>query len=292
MTSSDYFVTMNILTIDLEDWFHILAHEETSFPEQWGKFESRVEQSTDWILEALVRNKQRATFFCLGWIANRYPDLIKRIVADGHEIACHSMNHQLIKSQTPDEFKGDLTECIRLLEDISQQKIRTYRAPGFSLTENTKWIFEILIENGVENDCSVFPAMRNHGGFKNFPSNKPNLISVNGKCINEFPLNTASFWGENFVFSGGGYFRLLPYSIVRNLMTKGDYVMTYFHPRDFDSDQPVLSSLSMKRKFMSYVGVKGAKAKFEKLLSEFVFMNVRDASAQFDWDSAKKVKID
>jgi len=280
---------MKILTIDLEDWFHILAHEHTSAPSQWEKFESRVETNTGWLLEQLLRCKQPATFFCLGWIAQKYPVLIKKISALGFEIGCHSMNHQLVYEQSPEQFRKDLVDCKDILQQITGKKIRSYRAPGFSVSEKTKWIFEILIDCGIENDCSVFPAERNHGGYKNFPSSNPCLVHVHGKQLREFPMHPASVAGMKFIFSGGGYFRVLPYSIVSRLMKKSAYVMTYFHPRDFDADQPVIDSLPLNRKFMSYTGLKSSRKKFTKLLEEFEFVNVETAALQVEWNLVEEV---
>jgi polysaccharide deacetylase family protein (PEP-CTERM system associated) len=279
---------MNILTIDLEDWFHILAHDETSHPGQWEKFESRVGRNTEWILEKLALHQHSATFFCLGWIALKFPSLIKMIVKQGHEIASHSMNHQLVYEQTPQEFRSDLQMSLRLLEDLTGEKVKTYRAPGFSLTENSKWVFDILIENGIEVDCSIFPARRNHGGYPDFSSRRPCLVSINGKTIKEFPMSLAG----RLPFSGGGYFRVLPYPIIRSLMKKSEYVMTYFHPRDFDPDQAVIPSLSLKRRFMSYAGLGSSKRKWELLLREFRFLNVRNAVHQISWNEAAVVSLD
>lgn len=283
---------MKILTVDLEDWFHILAHDETATPQQWEKFESRVERNTSWILARLDESKQAATFFCLGWIAKKYPSLIKEIAARGHEIACHSMNHQLVFEQSPDVFEDDLRNCVHLLEDLSGKKIKTYRAPGFSVSEKNNWVFEKLAACGIENDCSVFPVERNHGGYSGFPSMKPCIVRKNGTEIREFPMSVASIAGKNFVYSGGGYFRLLPYSLIRKLLKRSEYTMTYFHPRDFDPGQPMLASLPLKRKYMSYVGLSGAKKKFERLLSEFTFVNVAQASMQYSWDAVKPVILD
>jgi polysaccharide deacetylase family protein (PEP-CTERM system associated) len=282
---------MKILTIDLEDWFHILAHEETSGPANWEKFESRVERNTDWLLSQLARYNQPATFFCLGWIARRYPALINKISEAGYEIACHSMNHQLVYEQSPEEFRKDLAESMDLLQQTTGKKIISYRAPGFSNSEKTNWVFEILGEMGIQNDCSVFPAARNHGGYKNFSTAKPCLISRNGIQLREFPIRPATIAGKDIIYSGGGYFRFLPYFVISSLMKKSEYVMTYFHPRDFDADQPVLGSLPIMRKFMSYVGLKTSGKKFERLLSEFVFTNVEKASTEIDWSRVRNIEL-
>lgn len=283
---------MNILTIDLEDWFHILAHSETAGPEQWEKFESRVERNTERLLEPLAAGGHKATFFCLGWIARRYPELIRRIASEGHEIGCHSMNHQLVYEQTADSFRQDLVESIQTLEGITGKKVFTYRAPGFSVSGKTRWVFEILQECGIENDCSIFPASRNHGGFPEFGQNKPCYISIDGMLLKEFPMSFASYGIGKIVFSGGGYFRFLPYSLIKMLMKKSDYVMTYFHPRDFDPGQPLISSLPLKRKMMSYIGLKGAGRKFEFLLNDFHFCNVETAGTLIDWTRAPKVVLE
>jgi polysaccharide deacetylase family protein (PEP-CTERM system associated) len=258
----------------------------------WEKFESRVEANTDWLLQQLSHFNQPATFFCLGWIAKKYPVLIKKISDAGYEIACHSMNHQLVYEQTSSEFKKDLLECIDLLQQITGKKVVTYRAPGFSISEKTNWVFEILHAAGIENDCSVFPAARNHGGYKNFGASTPCLISLNGITVREFPISLATFAGKKFVYSGGGYFRLLPYYFIRSFMKKSEYVMTYFHPRDFDSHQPVIASLHLKRKFMSYTGLRSSRAKFVKLMDEFEFISVEMAASKVDWNNVKKVILE
>lgn len=281
---------MNILTIDLEDWFHILAHEGTSQPYQWEKFESRVDRNTDWILGQL-EGKHKATFYCLGWIAERHPGLIRKIAASGHEVACHSMNHQLVFEQDRKLFKSDLQQAKNLLEDITGREVTSYRAPGFSVSEKTKWVFEVLCECGIKNDSSVFPAGRNHGGYPDFPSRNPCVVSINGGIIREFPMSMSAIAGRNFIFSGGGYFRIFPWKVIRSLMKKSGYVMTYFHPRDFDSGQPVLASLPLKRRLMSYTGLHGAGQKFERLVSEFDFVNIEEAEKLVEWDKAPVIAL-
>ena len=283
---------MKLLTIDLEDWFHILSHEETAQPHQWEKFPSRVERNTNYILEQLSVHNQRATFFCLGWIAQKHPGLIKKISEEGHDIACHSMYHQLIYEQTRELFRKDLEESIKVLQNLTGKKVNTYRAPGFSLTEKTKWVFEVVAECGIENDCSVFPAKRNHGGYEDYKGSGPSLINVNGVYIKEFPMSTLRLAGLNIVFSGGGYFRLLPYTIIRGMIRRSTYIMTYFHPRDFDPGQPVLKSLPLRRKWMSYTGLSSSGKKFETLLRDFRFLTVEEASVAIDWSLASIVTIE
>ena len=281
---------MNILTIDLEDWFHILDHPATERPDQWSGFESRLEKNVDRLLDLLDEHKQQATWFCLGWIAKQYPQVVKKVAAK-HELACHSDLHQLVYNQTPIAFKEDTQNVIRRLEDLSGKKMNAYRASGFSITEKTSWAFEILSECGITIDCSVFPASRNHGGFEKFGTAQPCRIAVNGTFLKEFPLNTIRLFGKEIVFSGGGYFRALPYSFIHSQMKKSDYVMTYFHPRDFDPAQPVLKSLPFKRRLMSYVGLQGALPKFKKLLQDHFFVDLATADKQMNWEGSPIVYL-
>lgn len=267
---------MNILTFDLEDWFHILDFNETAKPEQWLNFGSRLEVNTDRILNLLEKKNLRATFFCLGWVAQKFPALIKKISLK-HEIACHSMNHQLLQFQSRTEFVNDLKEATHLLEDITGNKIISYRAPGFSLDKKHYFVFEELQKLNYKIDCSIFPAKRNHGGISNFEYQKPCRIVGDNFDLLELPLNTTKIFFRKIVFSGGGYFRLLPYSFIKSQMKKTNYVMTYFHPRDFDPTQPMLKGLPFKRKLMSYSGLNSSYAKFERLLNDFDFISVDQA---------------
>jgi len=281
---------MNILTFDLEDWFHILDFEETAHPEQWEKFESRIERNTDRILSLLDEHHLTATFFCLGWIAEKYPALIKKVSAR-HEVACHSMNHQLLYLQSQEQFKTDLRKSIDVLENVSGKKVTAYRAPGFSLQREHGYVLEELNRVGVTIDCSVFPAQRNHGGIAGFPEQRPCVLTGSNFSVIEFPINTRSFLNRQIVFSGGGYFRLLPYPLIRKWMNESEYVMTYFHPRDFDPGQPRLDKLPMKRKFMSYTGLNSSLQKFRQLLSDFEFVSLGRACEILDKESLPVVKL-
>lgn len=268
---------MNILTFDLEDWFHILDFGRTENPDQWDKFESRIEANTERLLKLLEAKKIRATFFCLGWIAEKYPHLIRRI-AERHEIACHSMNHQLLYKQSKSDFVEDLKKSVGLLRSLSGQSVNAYRAPGFSLGKEHGYVFEELNKIGISIDCSVFPARRNHGGIPDFPFSRPCKISGDNFEVVEFPMNVIPFFGKKIVFSGGGYFRLMPYSFIKNQMEKASYVMTYFHPRDFDPGQPMLEGLPYKRRLMSYVGLNSSFRKLEQLLNDFEFVSVGEGA--------------
>lgn len=282
---------MNILTFDIEDWFHILDNDSTKTDKEWTNYEYRLEANMERIFDLLDRNNQKATFFVLGWIAQKYPEIIKKIDSFGYEIASHSNLHQLIFEQKPNEFRTDLEKSIKSIEDITGKKITIYRAPGFSITENTNWAFNELLNQGIEIDCSIFSAKRAHGGFPSFGSAEPTIIKFNGNQIKELPINMCSVFGLNFVFSGGGYFRLLPYWIIKLIMRKTNYVMTYFHPRDFDYEQPILKDLSLLRQFKSYYGLKGAFRKVEKLIKDFKFIDINTANDLIDWNSVKVIDL-
>jgi len=282
---------MNILTFDIEDWFHILDNESTKSESQWMHLESRIEKSTEKILNLLEENNQHATFFCLGWVARKYPHLLKEIYNKGHEIASHSDMHQLLYEFNPKEFKEDLKRSIESIEDVTGGKVKVYRAPGFSLMQQNQWIFEELIEQGIEIDCSVFPVKRAHGGFEKFGTAEPAIIEVSGKKIKEFPINTYSVFGKQIVFSGGGYFRLFPYFMIDYFMRRSPYVMTYLHPRDFDPNQPMIEGLNMIRKFKSYVGIKGALTKLQEVLNNYDFVDLQTANSLVDWNQSKVIKL-
>jgi polysaccharide deacetylase family protein (PEP-CTERM system associated) len=282
---------MNILTFDLEDWFHILDHPQTSSPGSWQAMESRIEKNTDRILLLLDEKKIRATWFCLGWVAEKFPALVKKISLN-HEIGCHSMDHRLLFNMTQEEVAADIRDNIHMLEDIAGKKIISYRAPGFSLTRDVKWAVPILAEAGIKFDASIFPTSRNHGGFSNFPVSTPCRVQYHGVVVKEFPMNIFSILGNEIVFSGGGYFRMMPYMAISSMMNKSSYVMTYFHPRDFDPAQPVLKTLSAKRKFMSYTGLKNSFTKLKRLVNDYKFIAMENAANQIDWNETPVINLE
>lgn len=283
---------MNVLTFDVEDWFHILDNASTKGEDEWQAFPSRVHANCERILDLLDRTGQRATFFCLGWIARRYPEIVREIAARGHEIACHSDMHQLVYDMEPGEFADDLDAAISAIESAARRKVTSYRAPGFSVTPECNWFFDILISRGIEVDCSIFPSKRAHGGYENFGAASPVWVRTPSGRIKELPINTVDVMGRNIIFSGGGYFRLLPLWLIRYWMQRAPYVMTYFHPRDFDPEQPVIRELPALRKFKSYYGLQGALGKLEALLTEFAFVDLHHAVASFDWDGAREIVLD
>lgn len=282
---------MNILTFDIEEWFHILDNASTKHQADWAGFEPRLEQNMERIFSLLEAHRLKATFFCLGWVAREFPHVVRRIVELGHEVATHSDLHQLAYEQDHATFAEDLRTSIESLQDATGVKIRSYRAPGFSLKQENSWVFDVLIEHGIEVDCSVFPARRAHGGFAQFAKQSPCIVKCAAGQIREFPINTIDVLGRPMVFSGGGFFRLLPYPMVRSCFRNSDYVMTYFHPRDFDPQQPVIEGLSAFRRFKSYYGLGRAEEKLAKIIAEFSFESLASAEAKIDWTSVPVVEV-
>ncbi len=283
---------MYILTFDIEDWFHILDNTSTKTEQEWALYDSRLLDNMERIYNLLEIENLKATFFCLGWIAKKNPNIIRKIYDLGFEIGSHSNMHQLAYEQDKNRFRHDLENSIKAIEDITGEKVKAYRAPGFSIIKDNRWAFEVLVENGIEIDCSIFPAKRAHGGFENVNIDRPSFVEFNGVRLKVFPINLYKFLGKNIVFSGGGYFRVLPYWIIKTLIIRSDYVMCYFHPRDFDPEQPVIQELSWIRKFRSYYGLSGAYYKLQKMVQNFDFIDLREADKMVDWDRAPVVQLD
>lgn len=284
--------SLNVLTFDIEDWFHILNNEETRSEEHWNRYPTRIEQNVDRILDVLDRKDQKATCFCLGWVARKYPYLIRRIADRGHEIACHSHMHQLVHQHGVSAFRQDLQMALRALQDATGRKITAYRAPGFSVTHrDAAWFFEILGEEGIEVDCSIFAARHGHGGLPDFPLEEPCKVRWSGGTIMEFPMVAVSIFGVRIPVSGGGYFRLAPYPAIRYLAQRQPYLMTYFHPRDFDPHQPMVPGLSFVRQFKSYCGLASSMKKLERFLTDFRFFDVHTAVMSVNWAAAKEIQF-
>ena len=277
---------MNILTFDIEEWFHLLDFDATRTETEWSNYEVRIHENVERIFRILDETNTKATFFIIGWVAKTYPDLIRKI-ADRYQIGCHTMNHQLVWQQTPNEFRSDVETGVKMLEDITGKKVECFRAPGFSIRESEGWAYEILADLGIKYDCSVFPAAHAHGGLPSYPKAEPGIISVNGVKMKEFPVGFKTIAGKHIIFSGGGYFRLCPYSFIKKWSQESsDYMMAYIHPRDLDAGQPMLKGLPATRKFKSYVGLNGAEKKLRRWLKDFAFVDVSTANRMIDWEKA------
>jgi polysaccharide deacetylase family protein (PEP-CTERM system associated) len=252
---------MNILTFDIEEWFHILDHASTKTAKDWDVYEERIQHNIEVLYEIIDTAQVRATFFVVGWMAEKHPSIIREIASRGFEVGSHTHLHQLVYEQDRQTFFHDVEKSIKTLEDCTGKKVTCFRAPGFSITDKNKWAFEVLYELGITIDSSVFPARRAHGGLPKYRTALPSVLHYNNVTLKEFPINTQSIFGQSFIFSGGGYFRLFPYQLIKLWSRRSKYTMTYFHPRDFDYEQPHLKDLNAIRKFKSYVGIKSAKQK-------------------------------
>lgn len=281
---------MNLLTFDIEDGYNC---DFISGDFNWDKHEVRIYQGVNRILTELEKRNQKGTFFCLGWIAERHPDVIRSIQKQGHHIGCHSYQHELSFRFDEKTFKADTLKAKRLIEDVTGEEVNAFRAPGFSITKNNTWALYCLAEMGFRYDCSMFPAPHDYGGMPSYGEGVPKRIDIgDGRIIKEFPINIHRIMGKHIVFSGGGFFRLFPYWLINHWGRHSDYMMTYFHPRDFDEGQPVMKNLPAVRRFKSYVGIKGAFTKFQRLLDHYEFYNVEQADELINWDTIPIIQLD
>ena len=344
---------LNILTIDLEDYFQVHAFSRVIRYEDWGDYECRIERNTDRLLNILgsslrtphsaFRIPIKGTFFVLGWIAERYPSLVKKIQEEGHEIACHGYAHKLVYTQSKEEFRQDIRKAKAILEDITGSEIIGYRAPSYSITNKSQWAFEVLVEEGFKYDSSIFPIRHDFYGMPDAPrfpfaislndasnfefsmlnfelgtaapqhssttalsnslthslinpssdvsepqygstaalSNSLTHSLINSRALIEFPISTVKLLGQNFPISGGGYFRLFPYSLIRkglksiNQKENKPFIF-YAHPWEFDTDQPRIKGAANLSKFRHYVNLDKTEERFIRLLTEFNFSSIRE----------------
>lgn len=279
---------MNTLTFDIEEW----SLEKDYFGNHKEKY-VEFDRILDVILETLAQNDTTATFFCLGKIASDFPYVVKKIAALGHEIGSHSHAHKWVNKMTPDEFREDTHAAVSALEDLSGVKVKSFRAPAFSIGESNKWALEILSEAGIENDASIFPGVRDFGGFPNFNEQKPCRIKYKGCQLNEFPipLYPLPLVGKQIAYSGGGYFRMLPLSFVKKRMTASDYNMSYFHIADLLTEKTPLQSREdfeayfkepgpLHRRLMRYlksnIGRENALTNMQELIKTFSFTSIEN----------------
>ncbi len=280
MTTAD--LPFNILSVDVEEWFHILEIEGAPPIESWMTLESRVERNFERLLERFAAHDVSVTCFFLGWVAERFPHLVRRAAEAGHEIASHGFAHQLVYTQTPDEFRQDVERSRLLLEDLSGTSVAGYRAPGFSITEETPWAFEQLVRAGYRYDSSLFPASRGHGGFAG-AQRAPHTIETPAGPLIEFPISVARVLGKRLCFFGGGYLRFFPLPLIRSMTRQvnreGLPVIYYVHPREIDPDHPRLP-MSRVRHFKSYVNLSSTMNKLDSLMREQSLASFREWMAR------------
>lgn len=319
---------VNALTVDLEDYYMVSAFERVVTREDWGAHESRIERNTHRVLDMLSdatprlprQNDQnalphvskpkpevKATFFCLGWIAERYPHLIRDIVERGHEVASHSYDHKLIYEMTPNDFREDVRRSKKILADITGREVIGYRAPSYSITEKSFWALRILTEEGYRYDSSIFPIHHDRYGIPSAPR-FPFRVNLNdgfqaadtaipdfsrmqpwepgqdvskNRCLVEFPISTVQLFGMNVPIGGGGYMRLLPYRLMKRGLDKINNdeqrpFVFYLHPWELDPEQPRITGVPLLSRFRHYINLDETAVKMKSLLSDFSFSTMAD----------------
>ncbi len=268
---------INGLSFDIEDWFQVENLQSACPFNEWDKFESRVERNTDILLELLDRHHHKATFFILGWVAERKPALVKRIAKEKHEIASHGYKHEVVYRILPGAFREDLQRSKKILEDISGDRIIGYRAPNFSITKDSLWALDILKEFGFKYDSSIFPtSFHDRYGFEGI---RENTISRFSNGLFELPLTVYKAGKINFPLGGGAYFRIFPYNVFKFLLKRvnasGKNFVFYLHPWELDSGQPRVK-ICRQYHFRHYTNLRATKDKLDKLMNDFDFKPLRE----------------
>ncbi len=293
----------NFLTIDVEDYFQVHAFSRTIRTDQWGSFELRVEKNTERILQLLAREGTEATFFVLGWIAERAPDLVRKIHEAGHEVASHGYGHQHIGRQTPEGFRQDIRRSKKILEQITGKPVLGYRAPTYSITNRTLWALTILAEEGYRYDSSIFPIRHDQYGIPSAPREPFRILLENGNAtcfedlkirpvqlplegcepaapgeILEIPVATFRMLGVNIPVAGGGYFRIFPYRFVKwglkRVSREGRAFVFYLHPWEIDPDQPRIPHLPLRSRFRHYTHLDKTEQRLQSLVRDFPFTRI------------------
>ncbi len=268
----------NVFTVDVEDYFHVSAFADRIQTSDWDSYECRVEANTHRILDLAARHDVHGTFFILGWVADRYPELVLDIRNAGHEIGCHSYWHQLIYELGPEKFRDDLVRARDLLQDITGDSITLYRAPSFSVTHKSMWALDILVEEGFTVDSSIYPVRHDRYGIPDAPV-VPYEIQTEAGPIIEFPGTVCAVGGLNVPVGGGGYFRLFPWWLMRRLLQRVNRERQfnfYIHPWEVDPDQPRMEG-AWKSRFRHYQNLKTTSPKLEQLLDTFEFVTMSAA---------------
>jgi polysaccharide deacetylase family protein (PEP-CTERM system associated) len=273
----------NIMTVDVEDWFHILEVDGSYTREDWPGLESRVERNTDRLLELFDEAGVHSTFFVVGWVAERHPGLVRRIAEAGHELGSHSYWHEVLGRHDRRSLSADLGRSRSLLEDLGRAPVRGFRAPGASITPDSAWAFDVMLEQGYEYDSSMCPGYSSHGGFSS-PHSGPHRLRCSAGELVEIPSSTVGVGRRRVPYAGGGYLRLFPYAAIRACMRhdnrRGDPVNIYIHPREIDPDQPRMD-LSPIRRFKYYVGLRSTEDKLRALLRDHRFVSVERYLAEW-----------
>jgi polysaccharide deacetylase family protein (PEP-CTERM system associated) len=264
------------MTVDVEDYYHVAAFAKVIKPSEWDQWPSRVEANTDKLLQLFADANIKITFFILGWVAERYPELVKRIRSQGHEIASHGYSHQLIYKQTPEIFRAETAKSKQILEDLGQAPVIGYRAASYSITSKSLWALDILAELGFTWDSSIFPTRHDNYGIPGSPEEPYTIITSNGTHLTEFPLTTAKVFGQAIPAAGGGYFRQYPYALSRWLFERASLGQSkpqifYLHPWEIDPEQPRVPNASWFSNFRHYTNLQRCMPRLERMISDFQF---------------------
>ena len=268
---------VNALTIDVEDYFQVSAFAPFIKRSEWPQRECRVERNVERILALLESRNTHATFFTLGWIAERYPQLVRSIVAQGHELASHGYGHERVSDLNPSDFYADIDRAKKLLEDVGGVAVQGYRAPSFSIGSKNLWAFDSLARAGYRYSSSIYPIRHDHYGMPD----APRFAHQVREGVLEIPVTTLRLGGRNFPSSGGGYFRLLPYAVSRWMLRQvnardGQPAIFYFHPWEIDAEQPRVAGIDAKTRFRHYVNIERMPGRLEQLLGDFAWGRMDD----------------
>jgi polysaccharide deacetylase family protein (PEP-CTERM system associated) len=275
-------MVVNAMTIDVEDYFQVSAFDDVVKREEWEARPSRVVCNTMRLLQLFDEYSVKSTFFVLGWVADRFPGLVRDIAAAGHELASHGYGHRIVYSQTPDEFREDVRRAKGTIENVSGQEVGGYRAPSFSITKDSLWALDVLVEEGYRYDASIFPIRHDRYGIPDAPRHR-HVLTRPGGTLTEAPGSTVRVLGSNLPVAGGGYFRILPYwwtrwGIARLNRLEAQPAIFYLHPWEIDPDQPRLSASRLSR-FRHYRNLDKAEPRLKRLLTDFRFGMLKDVIA-------------
>jgi polysaccharide deacetylase family protein (PEP-CTERM system associated) len=287
---------MHCLSFDVEEHFQVSAFWSEARRQQWDKYESRVENNTRKLVELLAQHDTKATFFVLGWVAERYPGLVKLLVGQGHEIASHGYGHELVTTQSPEQFRHDVRKAKYILEDLTGSPVLGYRAPSFSITDESQWALAILVEEGYRYDSSMYDRFQRSENARGRSNGIVERDTVAGK-IWEISPSTLNVWGFQIPVAGGGYFRLFPYATSKTFLQKlekqGGKLVMYLHPWEIDPDQPRMDGPWISQ-FRHYLNLHKMEKRLAALLGDFQFGSIvevlgsslfkeHEKSARVDW---------
>ena len=273
----------NALSVDVEDWFQVGAFEGVIDKGSWDGLIHRVERNTEAVMALFAEANVNATFFTLGWVANRYPALIRRIAEAGHEVASHGWDHERVFRMTPEQFEGDLKHARAAIEDAAGQAVTGYRAPSFSIDMRTPWAHAILADAGYRYSSSVAPVIHDHYGWPDAP--RFAFRPLTDSALIELPVTTVALRGRNFAAGGGGFFRLLPYDLSRWAIRRVNGrenrpAIFYFHPWEIDPAQPRVRNAPIKSRLRHYMNLENMAPKLKKLLKDFSWGRTDEVAAE------------